>query len=163
MPMRLHEIQIGADQWSVNSLPATSGLVTSGKLASLVGPSLSAMGDASTGEGLDITDSLAAKAVGALLGQMSDPKAVQVIKELLPDIRKNGKPITFDLEFAEDYGALMRLVGWAIKFNFASFLDAHPALRSIVQWTEQRMSDSELSHLTSTGASGESSSRAKPA
>ena len=117
--IRKIETTIGGDTWSTNTLPAFKGLAVTTRIAAILGAAGGVLGASGTDE-----NELVGRAISALTARLDEPKTIETVKTLCAELRKNSKPISFDLEFSGNYGTLVRIIAWLIKENFESFLDA---------------------------------------
>jgi hypothetical protein len=126
-----HEFSDSAGaKWMLNRLAATEGLRILTQIAGIIGEGAGHVGTGISGE--EIKDDSIAKAIGAIATNISKPGTVDLIKTLLGGLRKDGVVVNFDLEFAGKYKLLLlELVPWALKVNFADFLEGNAVLSAI--------------------------------
>jgi hypothetical protein len=118
MAIRSINVVINNDTWTFTTYSATKGLVISNKLLSIFGPSLSTIFDGK--EAIDLS-----KAVSILVENMDKADVVALVTSMLSDVRKNGHEISFDNEFAGNYGVMLELLYNIIKENFKSFFSVN--------------------------------------
>ena len=132
MAIEAHTTTIDGVTYTLAALSADKGLEVSGHIFSILGEA-AAHADADGNIGISM-------AVAAVMSRMSDPKTHAAIRMLLADVYKEipGKPlpgmkVDFRTEFAQNYGTMVRLVAWAIEFNFVSFLGARGEVQGLVE------------------------------
>lgn len=128
---------IGDAEWSLTTLPTTKALEVLTFIADVIGESgarlveIARMFKQMTSEEdeeqsiLDapIDGRVFGEAVSALTGKLRDPRTVEVIKTMLSTLRKNGKQVLFDAEFAGQRLALIPpMVQWSMELNFSGFI-----------------------------------------
>lgn len=156
----------GAERWEMNTLPATVGLKVLTQLIGMLGKPLGILsgiksdGDGATSVlGMEVSGDMIAKAFSAISESIDDPRTVDLVTTLLSGLRKNGRAVNFDVDFAGAYAVLLfELVPWALKGNFADFFDGASGLPAFVG----KITTLASIRAPSTGASGESSPQAKP-
>lgn len=114
MAIETRNVRIDEDTWTFTTYSSTKGLKIFKSLMKVFGPPVSALLE--KGEELDIS-----KAVSSLVHHLDDVEIDTLIKDMIPDVRKNGKEIMFDMEFAANYGTLISLLTEVVKANFSSF------------------------------------------
>lgn len=143
MPVTKHEHTTngrdGAATWAMNNLPATEGLKALTQILGIIGEPLGALGEAKKSSnaadllGMELSGDIIAKALAAIARNVADPKTIDLVKLLLSGLRKDGKPVNFDLEFSGNYRLLLlELLPWSLKVNFADFLDGESGLPSLL-------------------------------
>lgn len=151
MGIRIIETRVGGARWEMNTLPATIGLRCLTQLAAIVGaPAGAAAGGAKDGGIKDLDSGMLGEAVAKMAQQIAEPGTIDLIKDLLVNVRKNDKPVEFDDEFAANYGILSELLMWSLRENFGSFLAGNSLLGGLAKKAMTSMS------APSTGESGES-------
>jgi len=126
--IKLHTVAIGGSSWSLNTLPADKGLVLLSWLGKVIGGPIASKAGASIGMSAEID---LGSAAGAVLAELGDPKTSEMIQLLLSDLRRDGKPVSFSVEFSGDYGTLAAIVQWALGVNFSSFFVGNPLLSAL--------------------------------
>lgn len=153
MPVKLEKTQIGGATWELNTLPATKGITALTKLAAIVGSPLGEIGSAgvsSGGDALDLQGEVLGRAIAQITQRLDDPGTIELVNTLVGKVKKNGKDIVFDDEFAGNYSTLVQLLGWAIKVNFSDFFEGSQLLQGLAGKVRESV------RSTSTGGSGES-------
>ena len=105
----------------------TEGLGIWAKLIGIVGPGM-AKAIGGLGDGGVEPDKLS-EALTALLGKMEEKEVVTLIKRMCANVRRDGKAINFETEFAANYGTLVRVLWMVIRLNYSSFLSGAIAER----------------------------------
>ncbi len=156
MAVKFEKTTIGSTQWGMNTLTTSDGIAAVTRLSAIVG---SPAGTVAGGVGkdtslMDIDAGLLGDALAKMTQQLADPSTVQLTQLLLKDLQKGNvtggyAPIDFELEFAGNYGQLVKLIAWSIKVNFSSFFDGNPVLAALLSKVR------ESTRGISTGGSGE--------
>ncbi len=164
--VELHSLTYAGATWELNNLDADRGVEILTKLIALMGEPLGHVGmgaamakSQADADGADeklrtLLRGSVATALGTLLTNIGKVGALSVIKVLLDGLHRDQKPVDFKTYFASNYGELVRLVGWSLEINFASFFDANPLFDALTKGGQ----GGELSSLLRTliGESGES-------
>lgn len=120
MAMSSHNVQIGEEAYVVNTFPATKGVVYLKKLMKVVGPALAEIAGAGE-DGTQTGEANLGKAAEILFENLDKEGLDQMIIDWVKNnVTKNGQPVVFDQEFAENYGALFTLVKEIIVINYGS-------------------------------------------
>lgn len=124
MPIKAHEIEIDGHTYLLNTLPAGRGLECFTRLLGLIGPAIGGHAQEAAENAGDMA--------GKLLAAIGKPEAAKLMRELVSGLRKDSRSVDFDLEFAANYGVLLRLVTWSLELNFGSFLGENGALAGLL-------------------------------
>jgi len=118
MAVSSHSVMVGDVEYHVTTFPATKGVVYLKRLMKVIGPALAEI--AGSEDGTVNTEGLG-KAAEILFDNLDKENLDQMIIEWVnKNVTKNGQPIVFDMEFAENYGALFSLVKEIISLNYSS-------------------------------------------
>jgi hypothetical protein len=145
MPVTTKKMSIGADRWELNILPAIPALRALGTLSDIMGVGIKAFMENGGRDALipksgnetikasaeapetllekDVDVAVIARATAAVLSRLQHQETIDFLLLLLEGLRKNDREVDFNTEFAANYGTLTRVVGWALKENFGSFLE----------------------------------------
>ncbi len=113
-------VEINGEEFRIQPFPAFKGLVILKKLTKIVGPSMTSLLSNNDGEAQDVDLSNMDKAVSLLVEHFDGDGVESLIKELIASVTKDGKALSFNLEFMTDYGKLLKLVMEVVKFNYSS-------------------------------------------
>lgn len=118
------EKQVDSHTYAFTKFETSKGLDILERLIQLVGEPIAMMGGMSAEEGVDQNDSsILAKAMGALQSGMSKQKTAPLLKDILVGATCDGKPIGFEIHFAQRYGHLFKVIWAALEVQFGDFLD----------------------------------------
>jgi len=120
MAIRMIEMEVDGHKWTCNTLPASKGWSASMQFLDIVAQPLVQM---VAQQGESVQSEAFSTALGIFTSKLSDPRSLDLVKGLTSDLRKDGKPVNFDMEFAANYGLLLRIFVRLAKENFQSFLD----------------------------------------
>lgn len=101
--------------WEINPYPATVGAGYLKRLFKLFGKSFSVLIEAGEVEG-GIT-----KAVEMLVDNLDNDDVIQLITAMTKSLKKDGKAVNFDNEFARRYHVLLQVMQWIVTENFGGF------------------------------------------
>jgi hypothetical protein len=125
------------------------------------------------GKGFNLTPELILKALGAHGSEaiplalrvfsktLAEERTIAMLRTLFATLHENDRPIDYDSCFAGRIEVQFAVAWWALQENYRNFFVANPILRLISSALENG-SPTPTRPLTSTGASGESSSQARP-
>lgn len=113
-------VTIGTDEFRIQPFPAFRGLTILKKLTKIIGPSMTKLMSNVSPDGSEVESDNLEKAIELLVENFDGDGVETLIKEMIGSVTKNGKPISFDLEFMADYGKLLKLVVEVIKLNYGS-------------------------------------------
>lgn len=106
---------IDGSEWSINPFTTTTGGNYLKRLLKVFGESYTALTTAkSEEEALQL-------AVTKLIENIDKDDVIGLIKAMLYDVQKDGKPVNFDMEFARRYKVLFQVVKFVVKENFGDF------------------------------------------
>lgn len=118
MAIGSHNVVVGDVTYVVTTFPAAKGLAYLKRLLKVVGPALAEI--AGGDEGGINADGLG-KAAELLFDNLDKENLDQMIVDWVKNnVTKGGQPVVFDMEFAQNYGALFTLVKEVIMLNYAS-------------------------------------------
>lgn len=132
MPQNTTEFDVDGIKYSSTKYAASRGLKLSVRLLKLIGKPAGILAPVfSNKESLkdllasDLDMNVIGEAIGALVGQLDADDVVDLARELLAttQIIADGKyrDVNFDLDFAGNYGSLLKLLQKVVEFQFASF------------------------------------------
>ena len=114
--------EVNCTDYTIQLLPATSGLAMSLEISKLLAPSVGAgldgFGHDELLHGKATTFSGVAKLLATQLGTVD---VSGMVKALLNNLEADGKKVNFDTHFRGNYGDLIQLIEFALKENFESF------------------------------------------
>lgn len=137
--IQLYETTINGSKFEVNNLAADKGVETFAIIAGLaegaldmLGVELKARDAASDIAGQEVA-AVALRMAASVISQIGKQRVavVPLIKTLMNNLRRDGKQIKFELDFAGDYGTLTQLVAWLIEVNFSSFFSENPLFEKV--------------------------------
>jgi hypothetical protein len=114
MAIESRNVVINGNTWTFVTYSASKGTRIAKTLFSIFGPSLATLFDKDND--LDMS-----KAMLLLVQNIDNVSIEETIKDMLVDVRKDGKEISFDFEFSANYGTLVKLLVEIAKANFSSF------------------------------------------
>lgn len=118
MAISSHEVLIGEVAYVVNTFPAVKGLGYLKKLLKVIGPALAEMASGDDGQ---MNQEGIGRAAEILFDNLDKENLDSMIVDWCKNnVTKNGQPINFDMEFAENYGALFTLIKEIIMLNYSS-------------------------------------------
>ena len=124
---RAIEVTIGDVEYTVTTFPAFKGLTYLQKLLKIVGPAIGEIFSKAAVEGegfsdISVDDEALSFAIRELTTNLDKENVAQLVQDMIKDsATKSGQPISFNQEFASNYGALMKLIGTIVKENYQSF------------------------------------------
>ena len=108
-------VHVGDETYIINPFLTTKGLRIKAKLVKYLGTSLSAALAASDDE----DDTSIIELIADVFTEMTEDQYVELIREILSGVTKNGVLIDFDKEFALNYSNLFKLVKEVLEYNYS--------------------------------------------
>ena len=107
-------VELNGNEYIIDALPATKGIVVLKQLTKLLGPSVSHLFNPVEGE------NSMNKAVSALMESVDSVNLESLLKDLMASVTKNNVSINFDREFRGQYDLLFMLSKEVIELNYGS-------------------------------------------
>lgn len=107
-------VELNGNEYIIDALPATKGIVVLKQLTKLLGPSVSHLFNPVEGE------NSMNKAVSALMESVDSVNLESLLKDLMASVTKNNVAINFDREFRGQYDLLFMLSKEVIELNYGS-------------------------------------------
>lgn len=121
MAMKTHEVTVGEKVYEITTFPAIKGLRHLKSLLKIVGPSIAELMSEQSNLTTDVSNNTLTIAVKALVDNFDEGVGVEkLIADFMSTVTVNGQPFSFDVEFAENYGTLIKLVTEVIRLNYSS-------------------------------------------
>ena len=120
-------MDVGGEQFSYDLLPASIAADMGLRLFSTVLPSLAAAIDGFSED--SFVESPWSEAALLLVSRADQLDLAKIIKDVLPNLRKNDQQVTLDEEFKGKLGSMILLVEHALKGNFEDFFTTYLAAK----------------------------------
>ena len=114
------EKQIDGKTYSLQLLPASTGLAIFFDLVELFGTSIANIADSVRNEDVMLPEEMLTftHATQLFITNMGNKDMMAIIQALVSKVHCNGQPIDFDTHFAGRYGELAVVIEWVLKENF---------------------------------------------
>lgn len=118
MAVGSHNVEVNGEIYTITTFTATKGVVYLKKIAKVIGPAFAELAGGSD-ENQQVEAAHLGKAAQLFFDNIDKEGVDKMIEEWVKGyVTKNGQPIIFDMEFAENYGALFALVKEIINLNY---------------------------------------------
>lgn len=106
-----HIAHIGDETYIINPFLTTKGLRIKAKLVKYLGTSLSSALNAED-------ESTIIDLIANVFSEITEDQFVELVRDILSNVTKNGMPIDFDKEFALNYTNLYKLIKEVLEYNY---------------------------------------------
>ena len=126
------EVVVDNHTYTIGQFTPSKGLKILVRLSKIAGQPLAMMADSFKGKGMldsDVNGELLGRAIQALTMNLDEATVEQTVKELLQGVLRDGKPLNFEIDFAQRYGHLFKVLGAVLEAQYGDFFGAIVAMR----------------------------------